>query len=62
MKELTQHQRDLMQLGLCPFCEATIRGWKPPIPTDAWERLKERGIDPGNGHKADCEYKDTVKM
>ena len=23
--ELTQHHRDLMTMGLCPFCEAAIR-------------------------------------
>lgn len=26
---LSTHQRDLMALGLCPFCEAKIRGWEP---------------------------------
>jgi len=58
--ELTQHQRDLMQMGVCPFCEAPIKNWKAPVGSFApemWATLRERGIDPGNGHREDCQYK-----
>lgn len=27
--QLSRHHRDLMHLGLCPFCEQPIRHWTP---------------------------------
>ena len=59
--ELTQHQRDLMTMGLCPFCERQIKCWKSPsgsFAPEAWETLNERGIDGGSGHRKDCPHKE----
>lgn len=58
--ELSQHQRDLMQMGLCPFCEAPIKGWKPAEGSFAPEwyaTIREHGRDPSTGHKQNCPHK-----
>ena len=58
--QLTEHHRDLMAMGLCPFCEAQIRGYDPPVGSfapEAWATLRERGIDPASGHRQQCEHK-----
>jgi hypothetical protein len=58
--KLNQHQRDLMQMGKCPFCEQTIKGWKAPVGSFApemWATLDEQGIDPANGHADLCLHK-----
>jgi hypothetical protein len=60
--ELTQHQRDLMAMGLCPFCERQIRGWEAPVGSFAPEAratLRDHGVDPRTGHRADCPHKDV---
>lgn len=62
--ELTQHQRDLMTMGLCPFCEQRIRRWKVPLGSfapEAWATLREHGIDPSTGHKQSCPHK-TIRL
>jgi hypothetical protein len=59
--ELSQHQRDLMIMGKCPFCERTIKDWKPVVGSFAPEfyaTCYDHGIDPSTGHKEDCPYKD----
>ena len=62
MKELTQQQRDMLQMGLCPYCEAAIRGFKAPLgpfAPEAFATLREMGIDPSNGHKRECQHKEV---
>ena len=57
---LNQHQRDLMEMGLCPFCECNIKGWEPVFGSFApewWTTQREKGIDPATGHEATCGYK-----
>ena len=57
--ELSQHQRDIMAMGKCPFCERTIRGFKSPegsFAPEAWATLREHGVDPSTGHKKDCPH------
>ena len=57
LPELTMHQRDLVAMGLCPFCEHSIKGWKPvsgAFAPEWYETMREHGIDPSTGHKADC--------
>lgn len=47
----------LFEEGRCPECECAVRNWKPPVGSFApeqWETLKERGIDPGTGHRITC--------
>lgn len=61
MEKLTQHQRDLMQMGLCPFCERNIKGWKPMFGSFApewWATQREKGVSPATGHKESCPYKE----
>ena len=62
--ELTQHQRDLMSMGLCPFCEKKIKGWKPPpagsFAPEAYATLREYGLDPSTGHAAGCAHKSVT--
>jgi len=58
--ELTEHQRDLIAMGLCPFCEKPVKGWKTPFGAfapEAWATLREQGIDPSNGHHESCLHK-----
>jgi hypothetical protein len=58
--ELSEHQRDLMTMGLCPFCEQRIRNWKAPVgcfAPEAWAAIRENGRDPANGHLESCKYK-----
>ena len=58
--ELTDHQRDLLNMGLCPFCERKIRGFRSPegsFAPEAWAELREHGIDPSSGHKETCAHK-----
>ena len=60
---LSQHQRDVITMGKCPYCEAPIREWKPVFGSFApewWETMRERGIDPRTGHKANCKHKDIT--
>lgn len=62
--ELSNHQRDLMAMGLCPFCERRVKGWRPPEPgsfaPEAWATLRERGIDGRTGHGERCAYKEIA--
>ena len=61
--ELSQHQRDLMLMGLCPFCEQQIRGWEPVTgfcAPEFWASCDDRGIDGGTGHKKSCEHKEIT--
>lgn len=58
--ELTDHQRDLMNMGMCPFCEKQIKGWKPVFGSFApewWATMREKGIDPATGHLESCQHK-----
>ena len=59
--ELTQHQRDLLVMGKCPFCERTIKGYSSPegsFAPEAWATLREHGVDPSSGHSENCVHKD----
>ncbi len=61
--ELTNHQRDLLTMGLCPFCEAPIRSYRSPegsFAPEAWATLREHNINPSTGHKADCRHQQIV--
>ena len=61
MPEIDQKQRDLMHMGLCPFCEQQIKGWKAPFGSfapEAWATLREHNIDPSTGHRESCAYKE----
>jgi len=61
MDKLTPVQHDMMAMGKCPFCEASIRGWKPLFGSFApewWEIVRESGRDPESGHMQDCVHKD----
>jgi hypothetical protein len=63
VEELTQHQRDILAMGKCPFCEAPIRGYRPPsgsFAPEMWASLRERGIDPASGHRKCCAHKDIT--
>jgi len=59
--QMTQHHRDLMAMGLCPFCERHIRGWRSLCINsgiaDVLAALETNGIDYRTGHALDCEYK-----
>lgn len=60
--ELTQHQRDTMTMGMCPFCTAQIKGYRAPegsFAPEAWATLREHGRDPATGHYADCKHKEV---
>ena len=60
LPELTPHQRDLMLMGMCPFCEERIKNWKPVFGSFApewWATIREVGRDPNTGHKLNCKYK-----
>lgn len=57
---LTLHQRDLINIGLCPFCERPIKGWKPltgAFAPEWWATQKEHGIDAASGHTESCPHK-----
>ena len=57
--KLSQHQRDLMAMGLCPFCEKRIKAWKPVFGSFApewWATVRESGRDPATGHAKDCPH------
>ena len=59
--ELTEHQRDLMTMGLCPFCERQIKNWKPMtgfLAPEWWATMREHKIDGGTGHDETCLYKE----
>ena len=61
IKELTQPECNLLAAGLCPKCERKVRGYQAPCGSFApeiWATLRERGIDPATGHKANCMWKD----
>ena len=63
MNELTIRQRDLISMGLCPFCEQSIRGYKAPLGSfapEAFVTLREAGIDPCNGHATDCKHREIT--
>lgn len=59
MPPLNQYQRDLVSMGLCPYCEEVVREWVPvgnvSSPLRA-KTLEEAGIDRMSGHKKDCLY------
>lgn len=58
---LTDTQRDLILLGKCPFCSRPVKGWKPVFGYFAPEwfaTMRENGIDPSSGHRANCAQKD----
>jgi hypothetical protein len=58
---MTQAQRDLALLGKCPYCEQSVRGWKPVFGAFApewWATMREHGIDGANGHRENCAHKD----
>lgn len=60
LEELTQHQRDLIAMGLCPYCENNIKGWKPVsgmFAPEWYETMREQGVDPSTGHRQDCPNK-----
>lgn len=62
--ELTQHQRDLMAMGLCPFCERSIKNWKAVTGFCApewWATMDEHGVDGASGHLKSCTHK-KVKL
>jgi hypothetical protein len=47
----------LVTEGRCPECCQRVHDWKAPVGSfapEAWATLKERGIDPHNGHKVGC--------
>jgi hypothetical protein len=59
---LTESQRDLLAMGLCPYCENPIRGWKPVCGFTAPEwyaTMREIGVDPFTGHKQSCPCKEV---
>ena len=64
--KLTEHQRDLITMGLCPFCECPIRGHKVPaaygFTDEACALLQAAGIDPADidpktAHARTCPHK-----
>jgi len=59
--KMTQQHRDLMSMGLCPFCERHIRGWRPlhinSGVAQALAAMETNGIDHRTGHALDCDYK-----
>lgn len=62
IEPLTDHQRDLMHMGLCPFCERQIKGWQPVFGAFAPEwyaTQREHGIDPSTGHAGTCRHKEV---
>lgn len=54
--ELTQHQRDLLAMGLCPFCEAPIQGWDEPKRPSFLMAYMASGRDPKTGHRTNCPH------
>jgi hypothetical protein len=61
MPELSQHQRDLITMVLCPFCERSIKNWESASGAFApewWATMDEHGIDGANGHKESCPHKE----
>ncbi len=64
MEELTQHQRDLISMGLCPFCGQRVKDYKPVFgyfAPEIWATQRENGVDPSTGHKKDCKHK-AIKL
>lgn len=60
LPELSQHQRDLVAMGLCPFCEQRIKNWESVtgfFAPEWWATMDEHGIDGATGHKKSCAYK-----
>jgi hypothetical protein len=58
-----QAQRDLVTVGLCPYCGEPIRGYTPPVGAFApeiWESMRSKGIDPRTGHKITCGHKEVT--
>jgi hypothetical protein len=51
---LTEHQRDLALIGVCPFCSQPIRGHRVARADRHIDKLIVEGIDPMTGHKMDC--------
>jgi hypothetical protein len=51
---LTERQRDLALLGLCPYCEQPIRAYRAPSASRRIDDLLTSGIDPMTGHRMDC--------
>jgi hypothetical protein len=51
---LTDRQRDLALLGICPFCERGIRGHRVANADRRIDKLIAEGIDPMTGHRMDC--------
>jgi hypothetical protein len=49
---LSSRQRDMALLGICPFCEQGVRGFKQR--EGSYDQLIENSIDPMNGHRMDC--------
>lgn len=48
------------KLNGCPECGRKTDNWKSPSGTfapEAWEHLRENGIDPATGHKINCSRK-----
>jgi hypothetical protein len=59
MPGLEERVRKLEALarGECPECGRKVAGWKPVFGAFApewWATMREKGIDPGTGHAADC--------
>lgn len=60
-RQLAEAKEDVTKFGLCPYCNQQIKGYKPPIGSfapEAYETLRENGIDPSTGHKQNCKHKD----
>lgn len=56
MEERVAHL-EALAAGNCPKCGQKVAGWKPVFGVFApewWETMRENGIDPATGHKADC--------
>ena len=52
---LDARQRDLVALGICPFCEEPVRAYSAPSAEGRIDRLLTAGIDPMTGHDMRCE-------
>jgi hypothetical protein len=55
LQNLVKELREV--LPPCEGCGERVLGWIAPsggFAPEAWATLRERGIDPANGHKASC--------
>jgi len=50
-----------MSMGLCPFCEKSIKDYKPVsgfCAPEYYATMREHHLDPITGHADNCQYKE----